>query len=271
MPKYHINPETGRPNICRAKEGNCRYRDDSGEQLPHFPSKTEAREHYEKIQKAAGNSLPRLKKQKTVYDVHELLKRKAVVEKLRNAGFTVNRGAELNERLIHTPSRKKPVPNVGEVWDAGKSIGSPDKSDKALWLSPETIRADGSISTAWDDWCDREDWHLDGMGEPYVTELDNEAVILTLDDYNAQYVNEVLRGEPYDIPHDAQTYNDKLQFFLEHNKMPTVDWELLRDSGVDAVRVDGWHQRGHFYGWDCDSVAVLVGKSVVGFQNRDKE
>lgn len=41
-PDYHINPGTGRPNICRAKI-QCEF----GPDAPHFESKKEAREYYE--------------------------------------------------------------------------------------------------------------------------------------------------------------------------------------------------------------------------------
>ena len=43
MTKYHVNPDTGRPNICRAK-----IKCDFGENTPHFSSKEAAREGYEK-------------------------------------------------------------------------------------------------------------------------------------------------------------------------------------------------------------------------------
>lgn len=43
---YHINPETGRPNRCYAQI-KCRY----GAESPHFNSKEEAREAFEKEQK----------------------------------------------------------------------------------------------------------------------------------------------------------------------------------------------------------------------------
>lgn len=43
MARYHINPETGRPNICRAKTPDaCKYAKD-GESVPHYDSKEEAR------------------------------------------------------------------------------------------------------------------------------------------------------------------------------------------------------------------------------------
>lgn len=48
---YHINPKTGRVNICRADpaKGKCPF----GSAQEHFEDKTEARKHYEKSQRPA--------------------------------------------------------------------------------------------------------------------------------------------------------------------------------------------------------------------------
>lgn len=47
--KYHINPKTGNPNICRAKTAEaCLYYDkDKGVVAPHFDDRQEARRFYE--------------------------------------------------------------------------------------------------------------------------------------------------------------------------------------------------------------------------------
>jgi hypothetical protein len=44
--KYHVNPETGEPGVCRATVRACRY----GDAETHFDSKEAAREDYEKKQ-----------------------------------------------------------------------------------------------------------------------------------------------------------------------------------------------------------------------------
>lgn len=49
MIKYHINPETGEPGKCTAKEGNCLY----GESSPHFSTPEDARTAYEAAQGGA--------------------------------------------------------------------------------------------------------------------------------------------------------------------------------------------------------------------------
>lgn len=48
MAKYHINPKTGRANICNPeKTGVCKYAE-NGENPPHYDSKNEAKIAYEK-------------------------------------------------------------------------------------------------------------------------------------------------------------------------------------------------------------------------------
>lgn len=47
MAKYHINPETGNPGVCRATV-SCRF----GDSDKHFDSKEDARQFYEREQEA---------------------------------------------------------------------------------------------------------------------------------------------------------------------------------------------------------------------------
>jgi len=57
MARYHINPETGNPGICRTTPDRCRFRDTSPE---HYDTKEEARTAYEASQDAlaqGGSSL----------------------------------------------------------------------------------------------------------------------------------------------------------------------------------------------------------------------
>ena len=44
--KYHLNPESGNPGICRAQEGNCPF----GDSNQHYGSEAEARRAYELTQ-----------------------------------------------------------------------------------------------------------------------------------------------------------------------------------------------------------------------------
>lgn len=55
---YHINPETGRPNICRASIRECRY----GASSDHFETKHDAQQHAEKQMSEAFGNVSTLKK-----------------------------------------------------------------------------------------------------------------------------------------------------------------------------------------------------------------
>lgn len=50
MAKYHINPKTGNPGACSAKEGNCPFN------AEHFATKDEARAAYEKLSSQSSNA-----------------------------------------------------------------------------------------------------------------------------------------------------------------------------------------------------------------------
>lgn len=52
MSRYHVNPETQRPNICRASTPQgCKYYVEGQPEPPHFESKEEARDYVEKVSK----------------------------------------------------------------------------------------------------------------------------------------------------------------------------------------------------------------------------
>lgn len=64
LTKYHINPETMRPNICRAKAPeSCPYYDkETGIPAPHFETKPEAREYAEEMMKKETGELKTISK-----------------------------------------------------------------------------------------------------------------------------------------------------------------------------------------------------------------
>lgn len=62
MAKYHINPETGRPNICNPEKTSiCKYTVD-GKQPEHYQSKDDAKNAYEKIGKKEFGATSTLQK-----------------------------------------------------------------------------------------------------------------------------------------------------------------------------------------------------------------
>jgi len=54
---FHVNPKTGNPGACRAKEGKCPFGDES----EHFDSKAEAAAYFEEQQVAGAGSLKKWK------------------------------------------------------------------------------------------------------------------------------------------------------------------------------------------------------------------
>lgn len=85
--KYHINPETGRPNQCSADENHkngrgCKYTSRGGIAPEHYPSKEEARKAYEA--KMADDTIPtqvKKKKEKTPELVIEKATPQEILEK----------------------------------------------------------------------------------------------------------------------------------------------------------------------------------------------
>jgi len=61
MARYHMNPATGNPNKCSAKEGNCPFKSDDGSEATHYESPNEARAGYEQEQRDARDKAERLR------------------------------------------------------------------------------------------------------------------------------------------------------------------------------------------------------------------
>lgn len=66
MAKYHIKPDSGEPGACKAKSGNCPFKDADGNETPHFGSRDEAREAFEASQEASLTSLTSRKVDKDI-------------------------------------------------------------------------------------------------------------------------------------------------------------------------------------------------------------
>lgn len=98
MAKYHINPETGRPNQCTAKV-KCRF----GADTQHFDSKDEARAGYEKQMagQAVSGSLKKTSNvpkqpvaQKPLFDSKVVAIANAEIEKLSNGAVSIHLASE---------------------------------------------------------------------------------------------------------------------------------------------------------------------------------
>ena len=63
MARYHMNPATGNPNKCSAKEGNCPFKSDDGAEATHYDNPTAAREGYEQEQRDAREKAKKLREE----------------------------------------------------------------------------------------------------------------------------------------------------------------------------------------------------------------
>lgn len=92
MTRYHINPDTGNANICRATFGNCPYEKEIAE---HYASKQEAQSAYEEHMENPISEISRLiilqhkiqQKIIRMFDEHEKSEHKNFSLRLHNPEF----------------------------------------------------------------------------------------------------------------------------------------------------------------------------------------
>lgn len=85
MARYHVNPKTGRPNLCNAKtpERCDYYNGETNTEAPHFATKTEARAYVEKVMEKEFGTAKSISKNKTT----QVKSEKDPYEKLKNLSF----------------------------------------------------------------------------------------------------------------------------------------------------------------------------------------
>lgn len=85
MAKYHVNPATGKPNLCNAEtpETCAYYNGETGKEAPHFTTKTEARAYVEKVMEREFGTAKSVSKNKTT----QVKSEKDPYEKLKNLSF----------------------------------------------------------------------------------------------------------------------------------------------------------------------------------------
>jgi len=122
MTKYHINNETGRVNICRAKEGNCPLKDNNGEITEHFDNKEAALAFNEqKLNKAhkpfKSLSKPRKERIKGITEEENKVLIKRMIEEFKSMEAQLNlseqntlshytfAGSSSMNRLLHNEPR----------------------------------------------------------------------------------------------------------------------------------------------------------------------
>lgn len=115
--KYHVNPETGRPNICRAKTPeSCLYYDSkTSTEAPHFDTKEAARTHAEKeLDKEHGKTGISMSKKISMSKgaVSLIEKETTIIEKMRNN----------NQEFLDLSDKYPPITNLIDDGNSYKQL-----------------------------------------------------------------------------------------------------------------------------------------------------
>jgi hypothetical protein len=111
------------------------------------------------------------------------------------------------------------------------------KPNGGLWASAV------DATWGWKDWCERENFQRHNLKTSFSFHLAPAANVLVIDNVNCLEV--LPRLECGEFSHDLWV---------------SLDFEKLRDSGVDAIElVLSADQRLYWqlYGWDCDSILIM--------------
>lgn len=272
MPRYHINPETGRPNVCNAKT-QCRFAVD-GKEPEHYASKDEARKGYElsQVNETIPESLTKGAGEiNSPYSSSGREKREKLRDTLREYGYKISLYGDCALELYHEGENEPPA----EVrsYEAANGLDNEfiDKPKGALWLSPG-VKGDGNkVATAWGEWTTGESWGMVKNPKVAKAEISADALILEINDSNYHRVAGALEGEPWRYVKSYPSQYEEIRARIDGQGVPMVPWAELKAAGVDMVRVNGAYNRNHFYGWDCDSVVVLNGDVMRGWSFEEAE
>lgn len=217
-----------------------------------------------------------------------------VLNTLHGADLTACKAAELEYSYYHSYDFTRPY--VGSIDDVVEVSTDTTKPRHALWLSAGETEADGTVTTAWQQYLD--DLSSLSIILPNAAQhtalctLDDNAIVLELtcdDDVVFLYDLGVMSwksrfaGGTYG---DVEEYQDDNGQWHEdwYDREITremvagcplyycdIDYARLRAMGVDAVRVRGERFSEQFSDcdnsllgdWDVDSIAILRGGCVV--------
>lgn len=273
MKRYHrsVNDETVE---CGASVQNC------PKDHVEAPSLQEANAKFEAVNKllAGGNfkKLSRKEQEQTVMNNGTSsfndtpLRTQEELDRILDTyqDFPVYTGATFDNETFHITSKEAPdANNIRSVENNTHYMGL-DKPHEALWCSLGEEFND-EIKPSWQVWMEIEDYPTDKINIHQV-ELKDNATILELTDDNVHMLADkkipsgiALTEEHQDDEYKAHKMTEYLHPELAFHH---IDWVKLKESGIDAVRVNGLHERNHFSGWDVDSFAILNGEAVKSIQ-----
>lgn len=121
---------------------------------------------------------------------------------------------------------------------------------KGLWLS---------VGTAWKEWCEGEEFRLDGVRHCFAVTLSNDARILRLSNAESldRFTDEYKCTPPWstELPVDQHPHLDAW-----------IDWERVVQAWQGIIIDPYCHERRcrllWYYGWDCASGCIWESKAI---------
>lgn len=218
-----------------------------------------------------------------------------ICDHLENLGISYRTGDDLPFDFYHQTNKILPQP--GEIRDVDdkegiKYLETHKPGNDCLWLSPGVSASSGRVVTEWQRWNGNEHRFLydfdndinensplpsEGFSsvsnKAYKAQFADDAVIISLDD--KKYKELLDQGYAYSEEEMREFLDDEDMEYLEERRVKRnkdirrLNWKKLKDAGVDAVRIDGLRNRGEYTSlWDMDSMVLLNGKSIVGWEEK---
>lgn len=246
--RYHLNPTTGNPNICRAALGKCPF----GAEAPHYGSKEEARRGYETLQTSNSQKKLSKKAQSNVDPKHGFLRRE-LAEKLTihdincsKCGEPVNpRGAQamISDNLADCP--------CGAELDFDIEIKLTEGNPSYRFLDKEEVR-----KATWFHSTNKEDW-LEEL-EDYGTIHDEETSV----DYFQAHVGTEAAAFDRAITNYAPHSNWGSDFYIYEvalDEQVTIADEIPQDENNDRALALGSDVTRYINRWeDMASISLAV-------------